>query len=374
MSGYTKRKWSQVEDSDDDEPSLGKQVLPIANLPLDFNGEPMDGLQYLFTVRRNAKSLPHTTRVHNPYEVKEEPKERTPPRSLSSSSIPMPSDEWRDVFLRRFRNFRKNSLQPTTRIGVSTNGGAFKLIPDKKDRDAWWAFISGRPEVEWNPPKKPKAPTARQQRQQRYTNGRGMRAFSDEWTAVEPTSEISYGDSTFSGGSSVLGPTDPSDSLPTPSGTPAPGDAGDSSSATTLNISISQREPTPTLLRNIDHRYSLHLLMYFTHWINVFLEQPQPRNTHMTEAHARWMFSLLSRVEDYVTADETSLLRSLARACMSFMKDALLQPSSAPQTDMDDERMSVRSCWFILVIVVDIWAQRDLWMDLEDMLATIKPS
>lgn len=29
-------------------------------------------------------------------------------------------------------------------------------MPDKKDRDLWWAFLSGRPEREWNPPKKPK--------------------------------------------------------------------------------------------------------------------------------------------------------------------------------------------------------------------------
>lgn len=45
-----KRKRDQY-DSSDDEPLLGKQVLPIANLPDDFHGEPMDGAQYLFTVR-----------------------------------------------------------------------------------------------------------------------------------------------------------------------------------------------------------------------------------------------------------------------------------------------------------------------------------
>ena len=27
------------------------QVLPIANLPVDFSGEPQDGMEYLFTVR-----------------------------------------------------------------------------------------------------------------------------------------------------------------------------------------------------------------------------------------------------------------------------------------------------------------------------------
>jgi len=46
-----KRKRNQLEDSDDEELSFGKQILPVANLPYDFDGEPMDGLQYLFTVR-----------------------------------------------------------------------------------------------------------------------------------------------------------------------------------------------------------------------------------------------------------------------------------------------------------------------------------
>lgn len=47
----SKRKFSDTDLSDDDEPSMGKQVLPVANLPLNFDGTPEDGLQYLFTVR-----------------------------------------------------------------------------------------------------------------------------------------------------------------------------------------------------------------------------------------------------------------------------------------------------------------------------------
>jgi hypothetical protein len=45
-----KRKHDEV-DSEDDEPSYGKQILPVANLPNDYDEEPMDGMQYLFTVR-----------------------------------------------------------------------------------------------------------------------------------------------------------------------------------------------------------------------------------------------------------------------------------------------------------------------------------
>jgi len=46
-----KRKHGEIEDSEEDEPSYGKQTLPVANLPDDFNDEPTNGMQYLFTVR-----------------------------------------------------------------------------------------------------------------------------------------------------------------------------------------------------------------------------------------------------------------------------------------------------------------------------------
>lgn len=52
MSAAGKRKRLEYESSDDeDEPALGRRVLPVADLPFDFDGEPEDGAQYLFTVR-----------------------------------------------------------------------------------------------------------------------------------------------------------------------------------------------------------------------------------------------------------------------------------------------------------------------------------
>jgi hypothetical protein len=48
-------------DDDDDDAIYGlRQTLPVANLPIDFDGEPMDGLQYLFTVRYVPSTLIET--------------------------------------------------------------------------------------------------------------------------------------------------------------------------------------------------------------------------------------------------------------------------------------------------------------------------
>ena len=64
---------------------------------------------------RDARQLPHVTRVANPYEFPD-----APPPSLtaslgagaesggeSSKTNVLPSEEWRETFLRRFKNFRK---------------------------------------------------------------------------------------------------------------------------------------------------------------------------------------------------------------------------------------------------------------------------
>jgi len=56
MSSY-KRKRADLDDSDEEGPSYGKQILPVANLPEDFNEEPMDGMQYLFMVRSVVKNV-----------------------------------------------------------------------------------------------------------------------------------------------------------------------------------------------------------------------------------------------------------------------------------------------------------------------------
>ena len=52
MPAVGKRKRGEYETSDDEgEHVMNKQVLPVANLPFDFDGVPEDGAQYLFTVR-----------------------------------------------------------------------------------------------------------------------------------------------------------------------------------------------------------------------------------------------------------------------------------------------------------------------------------
>jgi len=221
-------------DYDDDDAIYGlRQTLPVAKLPIDFDGEPMDGMQYLFTVRRDARRLPGITRVDNPYA-------RSPPQPPQSAiavqpsteqhleaPYSFPSKEWLSEFERRFRNFRGNVSQPTIR---PQRAGPFqKAMPERKNRDAWWAFLEGAPASAWN-----------SSRGAKHRNGRG-----GQWHG------------------SIQQPL----------------------SVTTLDGDTPQkpRELSPTQLFQLDHRFSIHLVMYFTHWFNLYLASLDSNTTKIDD-------------------------------------------------------------------------------------------
>ncbi|CAK5275480.1 unnamed protein product [Mycena citricolor] len=307
----------------DEETPLGRQILPVVDLPENFEGEPEDGMQYLFTVRRNARSLPHITRAPNPYEIPERP--RPSSDVLPAVNPELPSTEWREVFETRFRNFRKNIHQPTLDVQLPRRRDV-KSMPELKDRDAWWAFLSGRPPEDWQMPRK-------------KTMQRGMRAFADE--TVDPETHLP-----------ALGDQEISGVTRNPPPTPL----------------LEPREPTPALLHSIDERMALHLIMYFTHWTNLHL-QPE-KNIRVTQTHARWVFALLSIVDDYVSADDMHLLRNLARAQISLLQH-LAQAKTPPVSPND---INAPSCWMIICAVVGVWGQRDLWLDAEGTLSSTQNS
>jgi len=147
--------------------------------------------------------------------------------------------------------------------------------------------------------------------------------------------------------------------LPTPSGTPAPTESAVEQDSKPI---YTPREPTPSLLTLIDQRMALHLLMYFTYWTNLHM-QPE-KCCRITQTHARWIFVLLSRVDDYISADDMHLLRNLARAYLALLKDLI---HSKPE-DGSEEDINPGCCWLIISTVVGIWGQRDLWMDAEEMM------
>ncbi|KAL4076139.1 hypothetical protein V8B97DRAFT_66703 [Scleroderma yunnanense] len=346
-----KRKRAELEDFDSDEPAPGKQILPVANLPKDFNGDPADGMQYLFLVRRDARRLPHITRAHNPYEdTAVHVTQDVPPKSVCDK---LPCEKWRIAFQRHFRNLQTNLRQPTIYVRVDQANLPRTLIPEKKDRDAWWMFLTGYPESAWSPAAR--AVSRKQSKQSQRVcafselprgNGQASQSFvqttvEDDISVISSASRLT---ADYSEGHSAICP------LP------------QAAQALSGGTGIASQEVTPNRLQGVDHRTSIHLLMYFAHWINIHLQNYNDLSTTITNNHARWMFSLLTKVEDIVSADDMSHLRNLARACLGIVKKRREENSECMETA---DAISDASCWMVFTAVASVWGQKDLWMDAE---------
>ncbi|KAH7343420.1 survival motor neuron interacting protein 1-domain-containing protein [Rhizoctonia solani] len=343
-----KRKRAQADDEDDEAGLLGNQALPIANLPHDFCGEPEDGMQYLFLVRRDAKALPNTTRVLNPYETAnvQDHAMSTPVKKPPHPCIP--SEEWKVEFEKSFRAFRETWKIHTSKASPSHSSKPDLDLPKPKDRDGWLAYIDG-------------------------VN-----------SAAKGKEKETYGPSTAFTPRSVA----------IPSGRPAniqtAGiiDDDEPKSESESEEELGPRLPTPSILRSLDDHGTVHLLMFIAHWIRRSLDYappPKPRPAHFPKHHQQWTFSLLAHLDTGLRSEEISHLRELARACIAVVK-ADLESEGPAIVDQDvvggsgagnskggGERKYIHltGAWMIIAAIASIWGQRDMWQNTEEALADL---
>jgi hypothetical protein len=171
----------------------------------------------------------------------------------------------------------QNIVQPTIFVDLTPEGSTQRrVMPDKKERDYWWAFLAGRPEAEWNQPKTQKRP--KKNAQDRQLRSSRMRAFPDDDDDEQNASPMVTGvvasqmpQETWhindEGEVELALRIDPTESLPTPSGSPAPSScaevAGQQMAMETNDIDI-PREPTPALLKLIDSARIIFVLWLVT--------------------------------------------------------------------------------------------------------------
>ena len=127
-------------------------------------------------------------------------------------------------------------------------------MPDKKERDMWWAFLVGKPESEWNPPKKLKKQNPNAKKPQ--TCNSGLRAWPDNSSQGSPQEFWQNNDE---GEVEHVLTVDPAESLPSPVGTPLSPDSFEgigqlpsSSHLTPIELALEPRDPTTRILKLID--------------------------------------------------------------------------------------------------------------------------
>lgn len=94
---------------DEEELDYGNQTLPVGRLPPDFDGIPTDGEMYLAVVRQQAKAHPAVlTAPSNPYAVVQ--LAPAPAAAASERSTALPTQEWREQYVTRFKAMREVSV------------------------------------------------------------------------------------------------------------------------------------------------------------------------------------------------------------------------------------------------------------------------
>ncbi|CCA74062.1 hypothetical protein PIIN_08016 [Serendipita indica DSM 11827] len=302
-------------EADDDHDFAPNQVLPVANLPSDFDGVPQDGMEYLFTVRRDAKSLPRFTRVDNPYEVDEIIHATRYGASSAQENEQLPSEEWRTSFTRSFQNYRQNLKQAMAKPLES----APLTLPSFQSREAWWRYITGT----------------------QPTGNQVQLPVAGEASTTESGEALANG---------------------------APSSA---------NASQPSHEPTLSVLKQLSTKNTVQLLYWHSVWIDSFTEtlEEMEQGQSMTSAsrplsqvHTRWMFTLLGRLDDHLTSHDISTLRSLARSCLRLVKamgDAQQDPALTSESmELSTETNQTRvlgGYWMVFAAIVSVWGQTDLW-------------
>jgi len=368
-SNNGKRKREQDGELVDEVARPGSQVLPVAtHLPESFSGEPQDGAEYLFMVRRDAFALPIVTRAQNPHAIGQV---NTP--LLPSSSVPqirprhpeLPSREWMRSFENKFAAFRKNIH--TAKLSKESQETIRSLkIPHAKDRDGWWSFINGKSRAVCPP-----TPTSSHEKcQQSMPEHESMSVASP--SAIQPSeddvtrpgnheSSDEEGEEIKIQMTGILEEESAEDQVtPSPVQTVAP-------RIEPMTASHLPQNPTLAVIQSLDQKTTRHVVMFFSHWITTRLDSPPTHHTGipaLNELHSRWLFALLAHLDDRLASEEIGTLRVLARACVTLVRRAL---EFRPKL-VDGQTDGTAGCWMVFAAVTSVWVQKDLWQDAEDIL------
>ncbi|GAA6064467.1 hypothetical protein JCM10212_001816 [Sporobolomyces blumeae] len=396
----------------------GSQVLPVADLDPDFEGDPQDGLEYLFMVRREAATHAKVYRASsNPYATAEggEPSEREAGQARTFSS--RPSEEWRQAFVAKFRSTRTRMAAPPSTATLPAVDP--ETIPAPRQESAWRILVNGKR----SKPVKAAVPAASKGNTPvRSLPGRTLPA------AAQPTEDVEMSDLQAAKAAALasLELDAPEDSTPPPA-PPTP-----VSAPSTAPVDGAQQPeyeklpqlPTPALVLSIPKPSLIHVLSHFNEWFRDRLEtyeqelnwvpstifappavrrkpvggakgttKPKPVQALPTtqdkpkklappaplptphEVH--WILSILTRLDALLDGDDLSNLRILAKTLVEMVEvseskekadrgknasgsDGLGRSMIARRESEEGEEARAR-CWMVVAAIAGVWKQEDLW-------------
>ncbi|GAA5941199.1 hypothetical protein JCM3775_006647 [Rhodotorula graminis] len=391
---------------------LGSQVLPVAELGDDFAGDPEDGSQYLFLVRREAATHAKVLRVDNPYAAQE-----SAPAPTAAAPSSRPSDPWREAFVRNFQAARQRMLTAPIHSMPPVDPGIF---PPPRDEGAWRVFINGKRS-------KPPKPAPAKPSTSKSTSATAV----IEQSTPSQDEDVEMGDDLEAAKAAILASLDldapePSPARPVPAPkhthTPASSTVAPSPAAPPQVPEFERlpQLPSPALLVAIPRPTLVHLLSHFHDWFVERIEAYEdkinyvpstifappslrrrpgagaakaratapapaplkpaakppaavPRPPLPTAHESHWILSVLTRLEQLLDGEDLSSLRLLAKtlASMAEVSEVAREKRTAAagaggrsmQERLEDEEEAEgrARCWMVVAAIAGVWAQADLW-------------
>ncbi|KAM0791315.1 hypothetical protein ACM66B_005787 [Microbotryomycetes sp. NB124-2] len=386
---------------------LGSQCFPVAELDDDFDGEPQDGMQYLFIVRREAKLQPLVNRVANPFELEQvlddtDMAESTP--RARPDAIHKPDEAWRSSFLDRFEQLRSN-LARAPHLSAFPPPSHSEL-PKPSDESEWRKFIYGRkirlkPQPQTTPVT---ATTAVGTVTETETPATDV-TLEEMKAAALAELELDAPDAVVSSFTVVPQPQLPTIPLTAPTLKPSP--------SFVIDPDHPAHAPSPAVLLAMSTPLALRVFTLFGNWLVEKLEdyetissfvvpstilippslrkkQQQAASTNQTNPsrtrpsrrrlelplpnlhEAHWMLSLLTRIESVLDGNDVASLRQVAKTVLTILQQAQAQrrknmeesgkSSLAASAVQDEEEAEAEAhCWMIVAAIAGHWKQSDLW-------------
>ncbi|KAK4704160.1 gem associated protein 2, partial [Phenoliferia sp. Uapishka_3] len=354
----------------------GSQVLPVAELADDFDGNPDDGMEYLFLVRREASTHPAVHRAINPYAI-EEDNEPGPRRPTPEAPDDRPSEAWRAAFVKHFEGLRARmaSVPPESTFPPPHYGE----IPSARDESGWRVFINGR-------------------RLKRETAAKAVEEAPKELTLAEAKrlalASLEMDEE----------PAPPPPPAPIP--TPAPFSEPDS-----FDPDHPPHFPSPALLLAINQPTMVHIISHINDWL---VERSEAHETTLnfvpstifaprraavrktpgapitvTKAslvtnlpptpplakraplpslnETQWILSILSSLDSLLAGDDISILRTICKTLIALVTVSEAAKSAEDRDGVklsredEDEAEQIAMCWMVVAAVASTWGQGDLW-------------
>ncbi|WVQ94460.1 hypothetical protein IAU59_001539 [Kwoniella sp. CBS 9459] len=346
------------------------QCLPIGELPLDFDGIPTDGSQYLAMVIKASDELPFVKSVDNPYKKPYGPSMPTKssgPGSAGGGAGPsrhpaLPKESWEELFPTHFRGYKKNVLSrlpPTSPLPYPAD---YPPLPNANHRSEWYAFvngyITGKNKNKWKdratPARPVPAPPPMMDEEEAMNAGPipvqvPVEAEPDPTADMEMDMDIEEEEVDKEKEIEKAEQEEVEEEVK--------GVLKRTSQGNERRIGA-EREPLVSVLQRLNSTQAVIILSHFAYWISELVNQlpspipdsPEllptqpvdpsetehngvngsgipPLSTNATRSSARrrdmissnyfnWVFALLMILDDHLSSDQISILRDLARSSM----------------------------------------------------------